>query len=104
MPVYEFKCDDCGHRFDIVATLAEKDAGLSPTCPRCSGKRVRQLFGRFTVLAGSKTESDDFDAGDFDDETGGAGDDEFGDDEFGDEEEDFGEDDDFGGDDDDQFD
>lgn len=62
MPVYEFSCDDCGHKFDIVATLAEKEAGLSPVCPNCGGAKVHQVFGRFTVVGGSKGEVD-FDEG-----------------------------------------
>ncbi|MEO0085918.1 MAG: FmdB family zinc ribbon protein [candidate division WOR-3 bacterium] len=61
MPVYEFKCEDCGKRFDVVATLSEKEAGLVPACPKCGGMRARQLFGRFTLLSGSKTETDDED-------------------------------------------
>jgi putative FmdB family regulatory protein len=67
MPVYEYQCESCGKKFDIIATLAEKEAGLAPVCPKCGGKRVRQVFSRFTLLTGSKSE-DDFDA---DEETGG---------------------------------
>ena len=63
MPVYEFQCQDCGKKFETVATLAEKEAGLDPACPKCGRKRVRQVFSRFTLLAGSKTDSDDFDEG-----------------------------------------
>ncbi|NPV13339.1 zinc ribbon domain-containing protein [candidate division WOR-3 bacterium] len=62
MPVYEYSCDDCGHKFDIVATLAEKEAGLTPVCPNCGGRKVHQVFGRFTVVGGSKGEVD-FDEG-----------------------------------------
>ncbi len=62
MPVYEFQCQDCGKKFEIVATLAEKEAGLDPTCPKCGRKRTRQIFSRFTLIAGSKTE-EDFDEG-----------------------------------------
>lgn len=62
MPVYEYSCDDCGHKFDIVATLAEKEAGLAPVCPNCGGRKVHQVFGRFTVVGGSKGEVD-FDEG-----------------------------------------
>ena len=58
MPVYEYQCQDCGKKFDTVATLAEKEAGLDPVCPKCGRHRARQVFGRFTVLAGSKTEED----------------------------------------------
>lgn len=62
MPVYEFQCQDCGKKFDIVATLAEREAGLDPTCPKCGRKRARQIFSRFTLIAGSKTD-EDFDEG-----------------------------------------
>jgi putative FmdB family regulatory protein len=58
MPVYEFQCQDCGKKFEIVATLAEKEAGLDPACPKCDRKRARQVFSRFTLLVGSKTDED----------------------------------------------
>jgi len=72
MPVYEFECSDCGKTFDAIATLKEHDDGLEPECPKCGGVNVSQVFGKFTLLAGSKTdEFDDFgdDAGD--DDSGG---------------------------------
>jgi putative FmdB family regulatory protein len=62
MPVYEFQCQDCGKKFEIVATLAEKEAGLDPACPKCDRKGARQVFSRFTLLTGSKTD-EDFDEG-----------------------------------------
>jgi len=58
MPVYEFQCQDCGKKFEIVATLAEKEAGLDPACPKCDRKAARQVFSRFTLLTGSKTDED----------------------------------------------
>ena len=63
MPVYEFQCQDCGKKFEIVATLAEKEAGLDPACPKCGRHRARQVFSRFTLLAGSKTDRGEFDDG-----------------------------------------
>ena len=45
-----------------MATLAEKEVGLDPACPKCGRTRARQVFSRFTLLTGSKTE-DDFDEG-----------------------------------------
>jgi hypothetical protein len=45
-----------------VATLAEKEAGLESACPKCGRLRSRQVFSRFILLAGSKTE-EDFDEG-----------------------------------------
>ena len=81
MPVYEYQCDDCGRRFDVVATLAEKEAGLAPACPKCGKKRVRQVFSRFTLLASSKSDSGlDEDMGaDSMGDAGFGGDDEMGD-------------------------
>jgi len=58
MPVYEFQCQGCGEKFEIVATLAEKEAGLDPACPKCDRKGARQVFSRFTLLLGSKTDED----------------------------------------------
>jgi putative FmdB family regulatory protein len=63
MPVYEFQCQDCGKKFETVATLAEKEAGLDPACPKCGRKRARQVFSRFTLLTGSKTDGDQFGEG-----------------------------------------
>jgi len=63
MPVYEFQCQDCGKKFETVATLTEKEAGLDPACPKCGRKRARQVFSRFTLLTGSKTEGGDLDEG-----------------------------------------
>ena len=71
MPVYEFECEDCGRKFDIVATLTEKEAGLKPACPKCGCKKTRQVLGRFTLLTSSKSDVDDFDSEDFGDAAAG---------------------------------
>lgn len=85
MPIYEYQCENCGKKFDVMATLTEKEAGLNPVCPKCGSQRARQVLGRFTLLTSSKA-SDDFGA---DDETssdsGMDNDDDSGFDEYGDE-------------------
>ncbi len=58
MPVYEYQCSGCGRKFEVVASLAEKEAGLRPVCPKCGVQRATQIFSRFTLLAGSKTDVD----------------------------------------------
>jgi putative FmdB family regulatory protein len=69
--MYEYRCDDCGKKFDFIATIAEKETGLHPVCPKCGAKDCRQVFGRVTVLTSSKSETfdDDLpdDSGDSDD-------------------------------------
>jgi putative FmdB family regulatory protein len=49
MPLYEFRCDDCG-MFDAWRTIAERD--LAAACPKCqtTGRRV---FSPPAVLSGS---------------------------------------------------
>ncbi len=79
MPVYEYRCEECGKRFDIIATLTEKEAGLNPVCPECGGNKVEQVFGRFMVIGGSKTEEDFSEIGPGDEELGDEGLDEWGD-------------------------
>lgn len=44
MPIYEFTCRDCGHRFEkIVRVTAE------PKCPHCQGANLEQQFSVFAV-------------------------------------------------------
>ena len=62
MPVYEFRCNDCSSKFDIVASIEAHDRGLETVCPKCGSRGASQVFGRFTVLSSSKTEDDDFDS------------------------------------------
>ena len=42
--IYEFRCHGCGRRFEVYATLKEKEAGLSPRCPRCGSADVGRVF------------------------------------------------------------
>ena len=40
MPLYEYECDACGHRFEVIQKFSDP---LADTCPRCTGA-VRKLF------------------------------------------------------------
>ncbi len=42
MPMYEYKCDDCGEKFEAIARTTEKDI---VECPKC-GKKARKLTER----------------------------------------------------------
>ena len=54
MPIYEYVCIKCGEKAEIRATIAEKEKGLDPTCPKCGKKKLAQVFGGFAVLTGSR--------------------------------------------------
>jgi len=47
MPTYEFQCDACGERFEVVASLAQRDE--LAVCPACGSRDVHQVFTSFTV-------------------------------------------------------
>ena len=40
MPLYEYECDTCGHRFEVIQKFSD---ALVSVCPKCSGP-VRKLF------------------------------------------------------------
>jgi putative FmdB family regulatory protein len=45
MPIYEYKCPECGHRFDLLQPMeAEKKAD----CEKC-GREARRIFSRVAV-------------------------------------------------------
>jgi putative FmdB family regulatory protein len=39
MPLYEFACTSCGHRFDRIMKFSDPE----PACPACAADRVRRL-------------------------------------------------------------
>ena len=34
MPLYEYECERCGHRFEVIQKSADSPSG---TCPKCGG-------------------------------------------------------------------
>ena len=50
MPIYEYKCNACGHRFEKLQSFSEEPV---KTCPQCGGE-VRKLISRSSfILKGS---------------------------------------------------
>jgi putative FmdB family regulatory protein len=46
MPVYEYRCQKCGKRFEVTAHLDERDK--LAVCPKCHGKEVELVISSFT--------------------------------------------------------
>ena len=44
MPLYDFRCKQCGHPFTVRASFKEKDAGLQPECPICHALETQQVL------------------------------------------------------------
>jgi len=50
MPIYEFSCNECGHKFEEYLCFNSSD----PKCPECKGESKR-LISRFSsVIKGSE--------------------------------------------------
>ena len=50
MPIYEYICDKCKHRFELMQRIDEKPI---KTCPRCRGKVNKVISPAAFVLKGT---------------------------------------------------
>ncbi|GLQ47185.1 regulatory protein, FmdB family [Dyella lipolytica] len=58
MPIYEFQCSACGHRFDRLQKLSDPDPSV---CPDCDAPQVqRQVSAPSFRLAGGGWYETDF--------------------------------------------
>lgn len=44
MPIFEYRCEECGDRFDAFFRRAEDADKDNITCSKCGSSRVRKLF------------------------------------------------------------
>lgn len=47
MPMYDYRCRDCGHVHEVFLRNA---GGHPPTCPGCGSERLERLLSAFNVL------------------------------------------------------
>jgi putative FmdB family regulatory protein len=47
VPIYEFKCNACGHVFDELCKMGETGEAL--TCPKCKSVGARLLISAFAA-------------------------------------------------------
>jgi len=50
LPLYEYKCEKCGHRFEKIESHT---ASVTKKCPRCGAKAERQLAAPAIQFKGS---------------------------------------------------
>ncbi len=51
MPIYEYKCPDCGHAFDAIQKMSDDPIKV---CPSCGAGQVKKLISATSfVLKGS---------------------------------------------------
>jgi putative FmdB family regulatory protein len=54
MPIYEYRCESCAGKFEVLTRFAERD--IAQVCPTCESTRTRVLVSSF-ARAGGGTES-----------------------------------------------
>ena len=51
MPIYEYQCLDCGHRFSkFWRSLVRAQSEPPPPCPRCGSEQVQRVISQVAVL------------------------------------------------------
>lgn len=46
MPIYEYRCAKCGHRWSVSESIADYGR-RRPACPKCKSRVVEQVFTPF---------------------------------------------------------
>lgn len=54
MPIFEYACKQCDHRFEALVIGKEKE---KPSCPKCRSKSVSQQLSVFAVSAKGSSEA-----------------------------------------------
>ena len=78
MPIYEYRCEECGKRSSaLLASYSSPD----PACPHCGKPALHRLVSNFATIGSAESDAgDDFGGGD--DDFGGGDDFAGGDDDF----------------------
>jgi putative FmdB family regulatory protein len=49
MPIYQYQCEQCEHRFDLRKGIDEGDEKLK--CPKCGVEHPRRVFSAFNTCS-----------------------------------------------------
>src|SRR5258708_39421114 len=58
MPIYEYRCESCSEKFELLTRFAERDTAQA--CPACESTRTRVLVSSFAVAGGETSDALDF--------------------------------------------
>ena len=53
MPIYEFRCEKCGRRFEKLCALGE--SGQNLRCPECGSPAPKRVMSGFAAATGTET-------------------------------------------------
>lgn len=54
MPIYDFKCNSCGHEFDLIESVNEHDEHKEK-CPKCKSGDIERVIGAASVQTSKKS-------------------------------------------------
>lgn len=55
MPLYEYKCRSCGHRFEVLQRMSEGAAAVE--CPRCGERAADKQLSTFSAAVSGSSSS-----------------------------------------------
>ena len=57
MPIYDYKCSNCGHEMEIIQKISDKPKTI---CPKCNSKSLKKLISApsFRLKGGGWYETD----------------------------------------------
>ena len=61
MPIYEYRCESCSKKFDVLTRFAERDK--AQVCPACESTRTRVLVSSFAFAGGAGESLETMDLG-----------------------------------------
>ena len=50
MPIYEYRCESCSGKFEVLTRFAERDT--AQVCPTCESTRTRVMVSSFAFAGG----------------------------------------------------
>lgn len=54
MPIYEYQCPKCSHRFEMIHGVSEKDK--QKPCPKCGDPKPQRVMSTFACGGAKGTE------------------------------------------------
>jgi len=58
MPIYEYRCESCAEKFEVLTRFAERDS--AQVCPACESTKTRVLVSSFAFAGAGDTSTSDF--------------------------------------------
>ena len=53
MPIYEYRCDSCGDKFEKLVRASDSTAVIAAGCPSCKQNHLQQEYSTFSARANS---------------------------------------------------